>query len=87
MCDFLIKYISGIAEKKKKKTVVSFKHKIVRRFKTNTVNNYIKQTCGKNVYKVQKLTKLIIDKIISETRIFFEQEEKEEDYFKPEKYR
>ena len=67
--------------------MVSFKHKLVIRFKINTADNYIKQTRGKNVYKVQKLTKLIKDKIICETEIFFAQEEKEEDYFKPKKYR
>ena len=66
--------------------MVSFKHKIEIRFKRNTANNYIKQTRGNNVYKVQKLTRLIKDKIISETRILFEPEENKEDYFKPEKY-
>ena len=66
--------------------MVCFKHKIEIRFKRNTANNYIKQTRGNNVYKVQKLTRLIKDKIISETRILFEPEESKEDYFKPEKY-
>ena len=37
------------------------------------------------MYKGQKIIKTIEDKVISDTRNFFEQEKEEEDYYKPEK--
>ena len=52
---------------------------------SDTTKNYRKQTHAKNVYKSQTKKKTIKAKINSVTRNCFEQEEKEEDYYKPEK--
>ena len=38
--------------------------------KTNTTDNYSKPTRAKNMYKGQKISKTIEDKIISDTRNF-----------------
>ena len=79
--DWLVKYILEIV----KNTVGNFKGKIVSLLKTNTAENYSKRTRAKNVYKDQKIIKAMKDKIISDTRNFIEQEEEEEDSYKPEK--
>ena len=63
-----------------KKTVGSFKDKIVSLLKTNTTKIYGKPTRSNNVYKGQKIVNAIKNKIIGNTRSFFEQEEEVKDY-------
>ena len=48
--------------------------------KTNAADNHSKQTRAKIVYKGQKIIKTIKDKIISDTRNIFEQEEVDKFY-------
>ena len=48
--------------------------------KTNAADNHSKQTRAKIVYKGQKIIKTIKDKIISDIRNIFEQEEVDQFY-------
>ena len=78
----LVRLVKKIYSRDCKKTMVSFKDKIVSLIKTNTTENYSKLTRVQNVFKGQKIIKIIEDIIISDTRNVFERKE-EEDYYKP----